>query len=189
MQKILLIDNYDSFTHNLLHYLAYNDICKVDVIRHNKLQLESVKKYDSVVISPGAGLPKDRPELFELLEHYSSSKKILGVCLGHQTIAEFYGAKLKNLAQVYHGISSSISILNSETIFKNINQNILVGRYHSWVVDSANFPAELEVTAIDIDKNIMAFRHKNLNIQGIQFHPESILTQSGLQMVENWILM
>jgi anthranilate synthase component 2 len=186
MQKILLIDNYDSFTYNLLHYLEYSGNCNVDVFRNDCIQLESVNSYDSIVISPGPGLPNNAGIVMKLLEQYYNKKKILGVCLGHQSIAEFFGAELYNLEKVFHGIATEINLNSKEILFNNIPDKIKVGRYHSWAVSSKNLPQELEITSTDNSNIIMSLSHNKYAIKSVQFHPESILTEHGLQIINNW---
>ena len=186
MQKILLIDNYDSFTYNLMHYLEYSGKCTVHIFRNDCIDVDAIKNYDSIVISPGPGLPNDAGCLMQVLEQYHNTKKILGVCLGHQAIAEFFGATLYNLKQVYHGVATEININSKDILYQNIPNKIRVGRYHSWAVSSENLPNDLEVTATDSSSIIMSLNHKKYNIKSVQFHPESILTEYGLQLIENW---
>jgi anthranilate synthase component 2 len=186
MQKILLIDNYDSFTYNLVHYLEYSKDCTVNVLRNDCIELDAIKKYDSIVISPGPGLPKVAGSLMQVLEQYHSTKKILGVCLGHQAIAEFFGATLYNLQNVFHGVASEIIVNSDEELYKKIPPKFIVGRYHSWAVSTRNLPDDLQVTSTDSSNIIMSLNHKKYNIKGVQFHPESILTEHGLQIIENW---
>lgn len=188
MPQILLIDNYDSFTYNLFHYLDELNQGGVEVVRNDELDLEKVKEYDRVVLSPGPGLPKDAGKLMEFLKRYATGVPILGVCLGQQAIAEHFGMKLKNLNEVVHGQSRTIEILeNTKGIFSDFPSEIKVGRYHSWVIDSKSISKEFEITSTDTEGNIMSIRHKNLPICAVQFHPESILTEMGKEMLGNWL--
>ncbi|MDX2171739.1 MAG: aminodeoxychorismate/anthranilate synthase component II [Bacteroidota bacterium] len=187
MNKILLIDNYDSFTYNLVHLLEQVEGVEVDVFYNNKISLNEVNNYASLVLSPGAGVPRDAGIMPQLLNEFKSSKKILGVCLGMQAIAEAFGANLKNLNTVYHGIATPITILDKTHLFKDCPDNFAVGRYHSWVIDKSSLPKSIHILAEDSEKNIMAIRHINFNICGVQFHPESILSEYGLQIIKNWI--
>ena len=184
--RILIVDNYDSFTHNLYHYVSQFEK-NVVVVKNDKISLTEVEKYDKIILSPGPGLPDEHKNLKEIIEQFSSTKSILGVCLGHQAIAECFGARLKNLEDVLHGVKTKISFLNTDSLFKNIPNEIKVGHYHSWVIDEATLPSCLEVTSKNEDGIIMSIRHKEYDLKGVQFHPESILTQHGLLMIKNWI--
>jgi len=183
--RILIVDNYDSFTFNLYHYVKQFNF-DVEVLKNDKIKLNDIKLYDKIILSPGPGLPSEHHNLFEIIKK-SINKPLLGVCLGHQAIAEFFGAKLVNLSSVNHGISSLISIINDDYIFDNISKEINVGLYHSWVIDKNNFPACLKITSVNSDGFISSYKHISLDIRGVQFHPESILTENGLKMIENWI--
>jgi len=185
--KILLIDNYDSFTYNLVHLLEQVGETEVDVFYNDKISLDEINNYSSIVLSPGAGLPINAGIMPDLLTAYKFSKKILGVCLGMQAIAEAFGAQLKNLNTVYHGIATPIHVKNHTGLFKDCPDTFLIGRYHSWVVDAKTLPDCFINLAEDDEKNIMALKHKELNICGVQFHPESILSEYGLQIIKNWI--
>lgn len=187
MKKILLIDNYDSFTYNLVHLLEQVDGVEIDVFYNNKISLNEVNNYPSIVLSPGAGLPKDAGIMPQLLNEFKSSKKIFGVCLGMQAIGEAFGANLKNLNTVYHGIATPITILDKTKLFKDCPDKFLVGRYHSWVIDNTSLPKDINILALDSEQNSMAIHHKDYNICGVQFHPESILSEYGLQIIKNWI--
>ena len=184
--KVLIVDNKDSFTYNLKHYINhfFDD---VDVVRCNKLQLKDVSRYDKILFSPGPGLPKEYPILNDILSKYESSKSILGVCLGQQVIAEFYGGKLYNLPDVMHGITSEINHLNNCSLYKNIPISFQIGHYHSWVVSDKGFASDLEITSVNKNGLIMSIQHKKHDIKGVQFHPESILTKHGLQLIKNWL--
>lgn len=187
MKNILVIDNYDSFTYNLVHYLeALN--CQVTVFRNDEIELEEVKNYDKILLSPGPGLPSEAGLLNEIIKEYASSKSILGICLGQQAIGEVFGSTLKNLEKVYHGTASKAKILvDDEPLLKNIPTEFWVGRYHSWVVEKSNLGPDLEITSVDENGEIMSLRHKNFDVRGVQFHPESILTPHGKQILENWV--
>jgi anthranilate synthase component II len=187
--SILLIDNYDSFTYNLKHYLEKITDIPVTVVRNDEISVEEVNNYQTLIISPGPGLPDNAGITKAVISTYATSKKILGVCLGHQAIGEVFGAKMYNLDQVQHGVASEISIDNSCPLFEGMPLKIEVGRYHSWVVDEKNLPEELRITATDKDGKIMAMQHINLPIFGVQFHPESIMTPHGLAMIRNFILL
>ena len=185
--KILLLDNYDSFTFNLVHIvkeLGY----EIYVVRNDKIALEAVDAYDKILLSPGPGIPEEAGILLPLIERYAPAKSILGVCLGEQAIGQVFGAKLINLQEVYHGISSVIDVVADEPLFKGMGNPFMGGRYHSWVVDPENLPECLEVTAIEREsRQIMALRHKEYDVKGIQFHPESVLTPNGKTIIENWL--
>ncbi|MDP2388674.1 MAG: aminodeoxychorismate/anthranilate synthase component II [Bacteroidota bacterium] len=185
--KLLILDNYDSFTYNLVHLVEKCSDIELEVHRNDKISIRNVNAFDKILLSPGPGLPKEAGILKELIVAYSSTKSILGVCLGQQAIAEVFGAKLKNLERVYHGIATPIKLTNPDSLFTNCPASFEVGRYHSWVVDPNTVPNELEVTAIDDEQNIMALRHKTYNIKAVQFHPESILSEYGETIIRNWI--
>ena len=186
MKKVLVIDNYDSFTYNLVHYLEDLN-CEVTVIRNDKLQLEDVKPYDKIVLSPGPGIPDEAGLLKPIIKEYGATKSILGVCLGQQAIGEVFGGKLNNLDEVYHGVATEVEItVDDEIMFQGLGKNIEVGRYHSWVVDT-NLPEELEATSFDENGQIMSLRHRIYDVKGVQFHPESVLTPQGKKMLKNWV--
>ena len=186
MKKILVIDNYDSFTYNLVHYLEDLN-CDVTVKRNDQLSLEEVKAYDKIVLSPGPGIPDEAGLLKAIIKEYAPTKSILGVCLGQQAIAEVFGGTLNNLDEVYHGVATDITItVDDEPLFNGLDKSIEVGRYHSWVVD-ANLPEDLEATSIDENGEIMSLRHKIYDVKGVQYHPESVLTPKGKQILENWL--
>jgi anthranilate synthase component 2 len=186
-KKLLVLDNYDSFTYNLVHLIEKIGQVDFEVHRNDKITLEEVSKFDKILLSPGPGLPKDAGIMPELIKKYSDSRSIFGVCLGLQAIGEAFGAKLKNLDTVYHGIATPIKVLESDSIFKDCPSNFTVGRYHSWVVDQNNLPSCLKITAIDDQNSIMALSHTSLNVQGVQFHPESILSEQGETILRNWL--
>jgi anthranilate synthase component II len=190
--KILIFDNYDSFTYNLVHVVEKIIHDKVDVFRNDKISLEKIKDYDKIILSPGPGLPCESGLLLSLIKEYASSKSILGVCLGQQAIAENFGGKLENLKNVYHGVATKIKVNNERTlspndVFKTLPNELEVGRYHSWIVSDENFPKDLEITAEDENGYIMGLRHKAFDVQGVQFHPESVLTPMGEKMMRNWL--
>jgi len=197
--KILVFDNYDSFTYNLVHLVEKILHQKVDVYRNDQIPLEKVKEYDKIILSPGPGIPVEAGLLLPLIKEYASSKSILGVCLGHQAIGEAFGGKLMNLSTVYHGVATKIEVGRKKSevgsqrsevkspLFEGMPDEIEVGRYHSWIVSDESFPAELEVTARDENGYIMALQHKNYDVQGVQFHPESVLTPMGEKILRNWL--
>ena len=183
---IVIIDNYDSFTYNLAH-LVKELGAEVDVLRNDKFELEELEKYDKIILSPGPGIPEEAGLLLEVIRTYAGRKPILGVCLGEQAIGQVFGGKLTNLSEVFHGIQTNVKIKNKDYIFDGLPTKIPVGRYHSWVVDTDGFPEELVITAISPEGQIMALRHRKYDVHGIQFHPESVLTPDGKQIVGNWL--
>ncbi|HTB51745.1 MAG TPA: aminodeoxychorismate/anthranilate synthase component II [Ferruginibacter sp.] len=186
--KILVFDNYDSFTYNLVHLIEKITHQKVDVYRNDQIALEEVKKYDKIILSPGPGVPGEAGLLLPLIKEYASTKSILGVCLGHQAIGEAFGGKLTNLSSVYHGVATPIKIVNQQSqILHGFGDTVEVGRYHSWIIANEGFPSELEITATDANGFIMALQHKKYDVQGVQFHPESVLTPGGEKMMRNWL--
>nr|WP_317631432.1 aminodeoxychorismate/anthranilate synthase component II [uncultured Flavobacterium sp.] len=187
MKKIVVIDNYDSFTYNLVHYLEDLN-CEVTVYRNDEFELEDLIGFDKIVLSPGPGIPDEAGLLKQVIKKYYKTKSILGVCLGQQAIGEVFGGTLINLEKVYHGIATPMQILDpTETIFKNLEPQQIIGRYHSWVVSNNNFPNDLIITAVDQNNQIMALRHKDYDVKGVQFHPESVLTPNGKKILQNWI--
>lgn len=188
MERILLIDNYDSFTYNLVHYVETNLNYKVDVFRNDEISLEEVNNYQTIILSPGPGLPKDAGLLIELIKKYASTKKILGVCLGMQAIAEVFGGSLVNLDKVFHGVATPIKVLDtSDLLFKNLPNSFAVGRYHSWVINKEDFPEVLTITSEEDKGLIMSLRHQDYKVYGVQFHPESILTENGKEIIANFL--
>ncbi|MBS1512128.1 MAG: aminodeoxychorismate/anthranilate synthase component II [Bacteroidetes bacterium] len=191
--KILVFDNYDSFTYNLVHLVEKITNEKVDVFRNDEIALDAVQAYDKIILSPGPGIPSEAGLLLPLIKQYAPTKSILGVCLGHQAIGEAFGGTLTNLSTVYHGVATGIDIVASEKLthqpqlFEGLTGSIPVGRYHSWIVNNNGFPGELEVTATDANGYIMALQHKTFDVQGVQFHPESVLTPDGEQIIRNWL--
>ena len=184
--KTVSIDNYDSFTYNLAH-LVKELGAEVDVLRNDKFELEELEKYDKIILSPGPGIPEEAGLLLEVIRTYAGRKPILGVCLGEQAIGQAFGGKLTNLSEVFHGIQTNVKIKNKDYIFSGLPTEIPVGRYHSWVVDTDGFPEELVITAISSEGQIMALKHREYDVHGIQFHPESVLTPDGKQIVGNWL--
>jgi anthranilate synthase component 2 len=218
--KILVFDNYDSFTYNLVHLVEHIVHQRVDVHRNDKLPLERVKEYDKIILSPGPGIPEEAGLLLPLIKEYAPSKSILGVCLGHQAIGEAFGGKLINLSTVYHGVATKVRVVSRESLvvsrqasgvsrqsavgtgqpevghsslithhslFQGLPNEFDAGRYHSWIVSDEGFPNELEVTARDDNTYIMALQHKRFDVQGVQFHPESVLTPVGETILRNWL--
>lgn len=185
--NILVLDNYDSFTYNLVQYIQEILEQKVSVLRNDAITIEEVAEYDAIILSPGPGLPSEAGIMLELIKEYADKKPILGVCLGHQAIGEVFGAKLENLSDVFHGVETEVVVTDTtEAIFQDIPSQFQAGRYHSWVVQQDNLPENLVVTAIAENGTIMAMRHKHFNIRGVQFHPESIMTIEGKKMLKNF---
>jgi len=184
--RILLIDNYDSFTYNLYQLLTEAG-ARVDVVRNDQFDIRLPTEYDKIVLSPGPGIPDEAGLLKQVIARYAAEKPILGVCLGEQAIGEVFGAQLINLDHVFHGVQTPAHIVADDYIFRNIPKEISVGRYHSWVVSREDLPPCLEITALSDEGQIMALKHRTLDVHGIQFHPESILTPKGRQMIENFI--
>jgi anthranilate synthase component 2 len=185
--KILVFDNYDSFTYNLVHLVEKITHVKVDVYRNDQIPLEKVKAYDKIILSPGPGIPTEAGLLLPLIKEYASTKCILGVCLGHQAIGEAFGGTIVNLSDVYHGVATNCNITKHSPLFEGLGDNLEIGRYHSWVVAKENFPGELEITAEDDNGYIMGLQHKTYDVQGVQFHPESVLTPKGEAIMRNWL--
>ena len=184
--KILLIDNYDSFTYNLLHILR--DLgTDTDVIRNDKIDMDRVEEYDKIFLSPGPGVPSEAGMMPSIIKRYATAKSIFGVCLGEQAIGENFGATLTNLPEVFHGVQAPVTIDNSDYLFEGLPEQLEVGRYHSWVIDRGSLPSCLEVISEDSEGRIMGIRHKTLDLRGVQFHPESVLTPLGRKIVENFV--
>ncbi len=185
--KILVIDNYDSFVYNLVHYLEELD-CQVTVKRNDQFHLEEVAQYDKVLLSPGPGIPDEAGLLKALIKMYAGKKPILGVCLGQQAIAEVFGGSIVNLSEVFHGVASKVQVVvENESLFEGLGKELEVGRYHSWVVSNDDFPDVLEITSVEDHGQIMSLRHREFDIKGVQFHPESVLTPKGKEIMKNWI--
>ena len=186
--KIAIIDNYDSFTYNLSH-LVKELGAEVTVVRNDQFELPFLEQFSKILLSPGPGIPTEAGLLCEVIRHYAGRKPILGVCLGHQAIGEVFGARLENLSDVFHGVATPCRITAPDPLFSGLPDTITVGRYHSWVVSSEGLPDCLEVTAVSDEGQVMALRHRELNVRGIQFHPESVLTPNGRQMLQNWLYL
>ncbi len=184
--QLAVIDNYDSFTFNLVHY--FEDLgASVTVFRNDEFDLKELDAFDKIVLSPGPGLPNEAGLLKEVIQTYATTKSILGICLGLQAIGEVFGGTLINLEKVYHGVATKIKIIEEDSIFKNIPDQIEVGRYHSWVISNDNFPPNLIITSVDENKQIMSVKHSLFDVRGVQFHPESILTPFGKKILKNWL--
>jgi len=195
VNKILILDNYDSFTYNLVQLVEEIIGGEVDVFRNDEITIAAVDRYDKIILSPGPGIPSEAGILLSLIKTYAKTKSILGVCLGHQAIGEVFGGQLTNLSKVFHGIKTKINLIpavsqskNDNDWFKGLDDEIEVGRYHSWVINDQNVPAELEVTSVDCTGMVMSIRHREYDVQGVQFHPESVLTPTGRKMLENWLI-
>ena len=185
--RILVLDNYDSFTYNLVHYIKELTNEPVDVFRNDEISLEEVEKYDKILLSPGPGVPDDAGIMKDLLKKYGATKSIFGVCLGVQAIAEVFGGSIFNLNKVYHGVATPVEVTDSEDLtFKGLPKKFEAGRYHSWVV-SDKMPNTLTITARDMEGQVMAIRHTQYDVRGVQFHPESVLTEHGHEMIKNWL--
>lgn len=184
--KIVIIDNYDSFTYNLSH-LVKELGAEVTVLRNDQFSLEELEAYDKIILSPGPGIPSEAGLLPDVIRAYAGRKPILGVCLGHQAIGEAFGAQLQNLSDVFHGVATEGTQFGIDTLFSGLPHRIIMGRYHSWVVSKDSFPDQLEITAESDEGQVMALKHKEFDIRGIQFHPESVLTPDGKTMLQNWL--
>ncbi|MDX1332325.1 MAG: aminodeoxychorismate/anthranilate synthase component II [Robiginitalea sp.] len=185
MKQVLVIDNYDSFTYNLVHYLEELG-CRVDVRRNDQLELEEVAPYENIVLSPGPGIPDEAGLLKAIIKRYAPEKRMFGVCLGQQAIAEVFGGRLINLDKVYHGVATTIEVLADDVLYRGLPGTLEVGRYHSWVVDP-ELPSCLEATAVDSEGEVMSLRHREYDLRAVQFHPESVLTPEGKKMLSNWL--
>lgn len=184
--KILVVDNYDSFVFNLVHILHNLGVDEVEVLKNDKIDLDSINNFDKILLSPGPGIPKEAGLMPKIIKRFASSKSILGICLGHQAIAESFGGSLINMQMPLHGVASPLTITQKDYLFDGISSGINVGHYHSWIVDN-KLPDTLEVLAADESGNMMALRHKKYDVRGLQFHPESVLTESGIAMIANWL--
>lgn len=185
--KILVFDNYDSFTYNLVQIIEQIVGSEVDVFRNDKIALEDIEKYDKIILSPGPGIPEEAGILLELIKKYAPTKSIFGVCLGQQAIAEAFGGSLINLSEIYHGVATESIQINAHKIFNSLPETLEVGRYHSWAVNPDDFPVELEITSVDKNGMIMSLRHKTYDVHAVQYHPESILTPDGKKILENFL--
>ena len=186
--KIVIIDNYDSFTYNLSH-LVKELGAEVTVVRNDQFELPDLEPYSKIILSPGPGIPSEAGLLLDVIKTYAGRKPILGVCLGHQAIGEAFGGRLENLSQVFHGVATPCHIVADDPLFSGLEKDITIGRYHSWVVSREGLPECLEVTAESDEGQIMALRHREMNVRGIQFHPESVLTPDGRRMLQNWMFL
>jgi anthranilate synthase component II len=185
--KVLVIDNYDSFVFNLVHMLYNLNVEDITVIKNDKISLDEIQSYDKILLSPGPGIPKDAGLMPQIIKQFAPTKSILGVCLGHQAIAECFGASLKNLEEPLHGVASTINILEENYLFEKCPKTFHIGHYHSWVVEENTLANDLEILAKDEKGNIMSIGHKTYDVRGVQFHPESVLTENGMQIITNWI--
>ncbi len=185
--KILILDNYDSFTYNLHHLVREIGYTDIEVHRNDKIELNEIERFDKIILSPGPGIPSEAGILLDVVRRYGATKPILGVCLGHQAIGEAFGASLENLTEVFHGVQTPVEILSDSVIFSGLAHIQQVGRYHSWVVSQKRWPSCLEVLAVSEQGHIMALRHREYNVYGVQFHVESVLTPEGRAMVENFL--
>ena len=185
--KILVFDNYDSFTYNLVQMIKEQSNAKVDVFRNDEIPLEDVKAYDKILLSPGPGIPSESGLLIPLIKTYAATKSILGVCLGQQAIAESFGGSLTNLSRVYHGIATPVELIGESNLFEGLPKTFHVGRYHSWVVNEHDLPADLKVTSKDPEGYIMSLEHTTYDVKGVQYHPESVLTPEGAKIIGNWL--
>jgi anthranilate synthase component 2 len=188
MKRILVIDNYDSFTYNLVHYIGQITGIQPDVFRNDEIGLDRVGEYDKILLSPGPGVPSEAGICLDLIRRYGSEKSILGICLGHQAIGEAYGGRLLNLSSVFHGLSTPVSLsVSDEPLFRGLPPTFQAGRYHSWVVDTEGIPDCLRVTCHDENGMIMGLSHTKHDVRGLQFHPESVLTEHGMEIMINWV--
>lgn len=188
MKKIVVIDNYDSFTYNLVHQIEKLTGVRPDVFRNDEIAIDEIENYGKILISPGPGIPSEAGICLEVIKKYGSHKSILGICLGHQAICEAYGGKILNLSTVYHGIASPVKVkADDEPLLINIPPIIMAGRYHSWVVSKKHLPECFRITCEDENGIIMGISHRNLDVRGLQFHPESVMTEYGLEIIKNWI--
>ncbi len=188
MKKVFVIDNYDSFTYNLVHILRELGLEEVTrIVKNDQFYLDEIEEYDHLLLSPGSGMPKNGGLMPDTINKYASSKNILGVCLGHQAIGEAFGGELYHLPQVYHGVRTPIDIISKDRIFSGLPQSFNVCRYHSWVIKKESIPSDLVITSVDENGNIMSVKHQKYNVRGVQFHPESIITEYGREMIKNWL--
>jgi len=188
MKKILVIDNYDSFTYNLVHYIGQLTDDPLKVFRNDEISLEDVAGYDKILLSPGPGIPVEAGICLDLIRHYAPTKSILGVCLGHQAIGEAFGGSLINLNKVYHGVSERVTITRTDDpLYIGIPREFEAGRYHSWIINPGNLPECLDVTCVDDKGLIMGISHKQYDVRGVQYHPESVLTEKGRDIISNWL--
>ena len=184
--KVVIIDNYDSFTYNLSH-LVKELGAEVTVYRNDRFEMAQLEAFDKIILSPGPGIPSEAGLLLDVIKAYAGKKPILGVCLGHQAIGESFGGKLTNIGEVFHGVATPCSLTQRDYLFEGLNDKIEIGRYHSWVVDNEGFPECLEVTSVSDEGYVMSLRHKEFDVRGIQYHPESVLTPDGKAIIGNWL--
>ncbi len=184
--KLLILDNYDSFTYNIVHAVREAGV-EPDVVRNDKISLDEIEKYDKIIISPGPGIPSEAGILPEMLKRYASQKPIMGVCLGHQAIGECFGAKLHNLEDVYHGVQTEATVTAKDYILEGMGERFPIGRYHSWIVSEEDFPESLVITSRDSEGRIMSMKHREYDVHGVQFHPESLLTPDGARIITNFL--
>ncbi len=189
MKSVFVIDNYDSFTYNLVHILREMglDESNLRIVRNDQFELDEVEDYENVLLSPGPGVPKDAGLMPETIRRYAPTKNMLGVCLGHQSIGEVFGSQLLNLPKVYHGMVTPVNVIEKDVLFEELPETFNACRYHSWVIDKSELSDQLEITSIAENGNIMSIRHKEYNVRGVQFHPESIMTEHGKQLIKNWL--
>lgn len=186
--KVFIVDNYDSFTYNIVEALREIGQFDITVQRNDQIDYDALEMSDALILSPGPGIPEEAGDLLDIIRNYSGKKKMLGICLGQQAIAEAMGGKIHNLSQVFHGVSTSMQVVDTtDPVFKDIPEVFEAGRYHSWAITGDTLPENLKVTAIDGSGEIMAVRHNTLPLFGVQFHPESVLTPHGTQMIKNFL--
>ena len=185
--KILVFDNYDSFTYNLVQLIKEQSTAQVDVFRNDEIPLEAIKAYDKILLSPGPGIPSESGLLLPLIKEYAATKSIFGVCLGQQAIAEAFGGSLTNLSKVYHGIATPVELIADSILFEGLPATFNVGRYHSWVVNESDLPSALKITSKDAEGYIMSLEHTTYDVKGVQYHPESVLTPEGAKIIGNWL--
>lgn len=185
--RLLVFDNYDSFTYNLVHAVKKLGYTDVEVHRNDQIALEEIARFDKIILSPGPGVPSESGILLDVIKTYAPTKPILGVCLGEQAIAEAFGGTLINLSEVHHGVSSIVEVVAEDVLFNGLDKKLEVGRYHSWAAEKSTLPECLKITAVDDEGMIMALAHKTYDVRGVQFHPESVLTPKGEQMLKNWL--
>lgn len=184
--KLLILDNYDSFTYNIVHAVRAAGFDPV-VARNDKITIPEIGEFDKIIISPGPGIPSEAGILMDMLKSYAGQKPILGVCLGHQAIGEYFGGQLENLSEVYHGVQTPAHITAQDYIFDGVSEEFMAGRYHSWIVSDVGLPSCLTVTSRDDEDRIMSLKHRDFDIHGVQFHPESVMTPGGERIILNFI--
>lgn len=185
--KVLLIDNYDSFTFNIVEILRLLNVTDLSIVKNNEISVEHASHFDKIIISPGPATPQESGNILDIIQQLSPTKSILGICLGHQAIAVAFGGTLLNLARPFHGFSTQLKMIEAGYLFKNLPAAFQIGLYHSWIVDKETLPSCLQITAVSSEKIIMSIKHKTFDVQGIQFHPESFMTEFGKEMFVNWL--